>query len=187
MTSKFYRSIVVVLRKCSLFFFNVSHSVYGTLQSVLQGTQQLAQVIMGASHLVQWAIPAALSSTGEEQEHIMRWKQEWHHKLQQQACAIEQVLRQSPYLQVYPPRGGMYLMVRIDADHMQKADSEWTRELLQEENVLALPGSCFGMTKDNGFFRIVFGAPTAVLEEAGQRIVSFLERTMDNIPTNKHT
>ena len=153
------------------------YSVYGTLQSIRHGTQQLAQVIMGANHLAQWAISAALGSTGQDRATIVEWKHEWRRKLQEQAQVVERVLRQSPYLKVFRPQGAMYLMVRIVAPgkHVQKTDCEWTRELLQQENVLVLPGSCFGMKEDDCFLRIVFGAPTAVLEEAGQRIVSFLE------------
>ncbi len=139
---------------------------------------------MGASHIVQWAIPAALVSTDPDCTTIVAWKQDWRHKLRQQAQAVERVLRQSPYLKVYRPQGAMYLMVQILLPHHQsvvKTDAEWTRELLQQENVLVLPGSCFGMKASDNFFRIVFGAPTAVLEEAGHRIISFLERECANV------
>lgn len=172
--------VVVVHLTGHSFFFSPMRSIYGTLQSIRHGTQQLAQVIMGASHLVQWAIPAALVSTGQDHATLAAWKEEWRHKLRKQAHAMERVLRASPYLNVYRPQGAMYLMVRIvppSHHHIPNmSDSEWTRELLQQENVLVLPGSCFGMKESDGYFRIVFGAPTAILEEAGQRIVSFLER-----------
>lgn len=158
------------------------YSVYGTLQSIRQGTQQLAQVIMGASHLVQWAIPAALGSIGNNHTIVADWKREWRHKLQEQAQTMQRVLRKSPYLKVFRPQGAMYLMAQIVPPHqlVPKTDIEWTRELVQQENVLVLPGSCFGMKENDCFFRIVFGAPAAVLDEAGQRIVSFLERACSN-------
>jgi len=51
-------------------------------------------------------------------------------------------------------------------------DVTFTALLLDETNVFALPGSCFGA--DN-FFRVVFCAPKEVLEEAYGRIKKFCE------------
>jgi tyrosine aminotransferase len=79
-------------------------------------------------------------------------------------------------LEVVPACGAMYNLVRLDIDSFDdeiQNDLEFAEALLKEENVFVLPGSCFGV---KNMFRVVFCAPTAVLDEAVQRIRCFCER-----------
>jgi tyrosine aminotransferase len=72
----------------------------------------------------------------------------------------------------------MYAMVRIRFEYFDmpsgiQTDVDFTTRLLQEENVLVLPGTCFGMADS---FRVVFCAPKSVLEQAAERIQQFCHR-----------
>jgi tyrosine aminotransferase len=160
---------VVVSR---LFVFYLYCSVYGSLQEVQVGAKRLAQVILGASHLTQTAIPAALATPLSSS-----WKIDLIHSLEQQAAFLCERLSRSPGLQVVsPPGGAMYAMVRIDVDQFSASignELEFTQQLLLEENVFVLPGSCFGI---RNVFRVVFCAPISVLEEASTRMNEFCQR-----------
>lgn len=74
------------------------------------------------------------------------------------------------------PQGAMYAMIRIRIDRFNETvqnDVDFAKLLLQEENVIVLPGICFGMPNA---FRVVFCAPIPVLQEAADRIQQFCLR-----------
>lgn len=70
------------------------------------------------------------------------------------------------------PQGAMYVMVGIDTSKLKdiKDDAEFAQLLLNEQNVMVLPGSCFGA---HNFFRIVYCAPEPTLQEVVKRIDNF--------------
>jgi tyrosine aminotransferase len=70
----------------------------------------------------------------------------------------------------------MYFIVRIDTPKFRpgiQSDLDFCSLLLQEENILVLPGTAFGVP---GFFRVVFCGPGRVLGEAAHRIKAFCDR-----------
>lgn len=143
-------------------------SVHGSLQQVEAGAKRLAQVILGASHLVQTAIPALLDPSNTE---VQAWKVQLRSTLQKQMNYLCNRLAQTPGLQVFSPGGAMYAMVKIDTNVLDLTNEmEFAAQLLQEENVFVLPGSCFGIPN---VFRVVFCAPIPVLEQAADRIYQF--------------
>ena len=95
-------------------------------------------------------------------------------KLQTQAGALESGLKGCHGLTVIKPEGAMYTMVKINVEEFKDIanDIEFTKMLLDEKNVFALPGTCFGI---ENFFRAVYCAPVEMLEEAGVRIKEFCE------------
>ena len=156
-------------------------SIFGSLSSaqgggVEAGVKRLAQVILGASHLPQTAIPALLSSQSSEELSssyavVQEWKLELRTRLRRQARYLEHRLNEAPGLEVIPSRGAMYAIVRLDMDMLDvKDDLEFSKQLLEEENVFVLPGSAFGI---HNMFRVVFCAAEPVLEIAAQRITQF--------------
>jgi tyrosine aminotransferase len=81
----------------------------------------------------------------------------------------------------------MYAMVRIDIDKFDDQifdDMSFMKILLEEENVVVLPGCAFGLVGDTEqsassvryAFRVVFCAPESVLTDAANRIASFCFR-----------
>ena len=71
-------------------------------------------------------------------------------------------------IRVIKPEGAMYVLIEIldkDCD-----DSQFTKELLEDQSGFVLPGTCFGAPQ---FFRIVTSPPREKLQEACERIKTF--------------
>jgi len=137
------------------------------------GAKRLAQVILGASHLAQSAVPALLDPDNLE---VVAWKAQLRQTLQHQATVLCDKLKTVPGLRVLESGGAMYVLVRLDLDHFDPTvvanDREFCQRLLQEQNVFVLPGTPFGMPNS---FRAVFCAPASVLEQAADRIAQFCQ------------
>lgn len=152
---------------------SLNNSIFGSLKEIEAGVKRLAQVILGASHLAQTAVPALLN----QNDHIV---QEWKHNvkktLQHQAHIICSSLADVDGLTVLRPDGAMYAMIRLNIDRLDKSiqnDVDFTTRLLEEENVFVLPGSCFSLPN---VIRIVFCPPESILREAADRIHNFCMR-----------
>ena len=77
----------------------------------------------------------------------------------------------------------MYAMVRIkvgEFDDLIVDDVSFMKFLLDEENIVVLPGCAFGLDGNNAsishVFRVVFCAPEHILRAASNRIASFCRR-----------
>jgi tyrosine aminotransferase len=135
------------------------------------GAKRLAQVILGASHLVQSAIPPLLAP---DDPTLVTWMEELRQTLGRQAEQLCNRLSKCHGLEVVAPQGAMYAMVRISTEKLDLAsDLEFSSLLLKEENVFVLPGSAFGMPN---VFRVVFCSAESLLEEAADRIAEFCRR-----------
>ena len=64
------------------------------------------------------------------------------------------------------------MMVGIDIDHFPKFsdDTHLVQEMINEQSVFCLPGSCFDYPN---YMRIVLTVPAAMIEEACKRIAEF--------------
>lgn len=148
-----------------------SDNVHGSLSEVEAGAKRLAQVVLGASHLVQRAVPTLLDNNNAS---LQEWKAQLRSTLEEQAKFLSGKLSSCPGLEVIQPSGAMYSLVRVNKfNNTIKSDLDFSSMLLSEENVFVLPGTAFGMP---GFFRVVFCAPNEVLEKAASRINCFCER-----------
>ena len=149
-----------------------------SLRHVNDGVKRLAQVVLGASHLVQKAVPAVLTPKSlTEHKAVAEFMSEVQSTFASQASLTFEGLRTCPGLVVTAPQGAMYLMAQIDCSLFDDAihdDLVFTKLLLEEENVFVLPGRAFGATTD--LFRVCFGAPATILEDAFDRICAFCER-----------
>jgi len=78
----------------------------------------------------------------------------------------------------------MYAMVRIEVDKFDNHildDVSFMKLLLDEENIVVLPGCAFGLAggadiESSYVFRVVFCAPENILRAAADRISSFCLR-----------
>ena len=102
--------------------------------------------------------------------------------IQHQACLLCNLLNECHGLQVIQPQGAMYAMVKIYVDkfdHSIVDDVSFMSLLLEEENIVVLPGKAFGLTGDSDgchVFRVVFCAPEKVIRAAADRISGFCLR-----------
>ena len=76
-------------------------------------------------------------------------------------------------LDCFEPRGAFYAFPRITVTGMD--DNEFAEKLLMEEKVAVVPGSAFG-NSGNGFVRACYATSYEELEEALERLRSFMER-----------
>lgn len=160
----------------------------------MAGAKRLAQLILGASHVTQAVIPSLLTpSTPEERETLHKWKSNLYHALAEQAQFLCQELALCPGLQVVEPQGAMYAMIRINGAKEAPASSlsttkaatptdvQFCKLLLEEENVLVLPGKAFGASEPN-LVRVVFCAPEPIMFEAMSRMKRFCQRHFGSQP-----
>lgn len=146
----------------------------GALSNVKMGIKRLAQISLGASHLAQGVIPAVLNPpTADIAREIGEWKMNLNDKLSRQSRFLCDKLMSCHGLDVVRPEGAMYAMVEVSPAYFGteiRNDIDFTKLLLEEENVFALPGSAFGAPN---FFRIVYCSPIDVINEASDRIERF--------------
>jgi len=159
-------------------------SRHGSIQDVKKGAQRLAQVVLGASRLAQVVIPAVLDPSVESDvAAISQWKENLYTQVENQAALLCGLLKECQGLEVIHPQGAMYAMVKIHAHLFDEGiydDVSFMKLLLEEENIVVLPGRAFGMgqeeERDTPVFRVVFCAPEDVLRCASERISSFCSR-----------
>jgi len=159
-------------------------SRHGSIHDVKKGAQRLAQVVLGASRLAQVVIPAVLDPSAESDvAAIAQWKEHLYTQVENQAALLCGLLKECQGLEVIHPQGAMYAMIKIHAhlfDEDIYDDVSFMKLLLEEENIVVLPGRAFGMgqeeERDTPVFRVVFCAPEDVLRCASERISSFCSR-----------
>lgn len=84
------------------------------------------------------------------------------------------MLKQVRGLNPIMPRGAMYMMIGVCVERFPdfKDDTQFVQQLVNEQSVFCLPGSCFEYP---GYVRIVLTVPAAMIEEACSRIAEFCE------------
>eukprot|EP00814_Leptocylindrus_danicus_P003945 CAMPEP_0116024524 /NCGR_PEP_ID=MMETSP0321-20121206/12371_1 /TAXON_ID=163516 /ORGANISM="Leptocylindrus danicus var. danicus, Strain B650" /LENGTH=495 /DNA_ID=CAMNT_0003496277 /DNA_START=83 /DNA_END=1570 /DNA_ORIENTATION=- len=146
----------------------------GALSDVKVGIKRLAQISLGASHLAQGVLPAILNPpTADVSREIFEWKLNLNATLSKQSMFLCDRLISCQGLGFVRPEGAMYAMVEVNPGYFDAEitnDIDFTKLLLDEENLFALPGSAFGAPN---FFRIVYCSPVDVLDEAVARIERF--------------
>mmetsp|Transcript_15039 Transcript_15039/g.22161 ORF Transcript_15039/g.22161 Transcript_15039/m.22161 type:complete len:459 (-) Transcript_15039:204-1580(-) len=150
----------------------------GALKDVKAGVTSLAQVLLGASHITQGCVQAVLDpQSGDDKSAIIEWKSDLNAALAAQSVFTYKELQKCHGLSVIPSSGAMYAMVQIHVEAFNseeiRDDLDFTRLLLQEENVFTLPGTAFGAPN---FFRVVYCASTEVLGDAFHRIANFCSK-----------
>jgi alanine-synthesizing transaminase len=72
------------------------------------------------------------------------------------------------------PSAAFYVMIKA-TDPLARTDEAFVRDLLEQEGVFVVPGSGFGPSSKQGFFRLVYLADTGVLGDVFARINRFLD------------
>lgn len=143
------------------------------------------QVIVGSNTLVQSAIPSLFPPPSSPlADRLDGFYRHYVGTLERNAEYVVQRVRRMAGLDVVVPQGAMYAMIRLQpgAFVMGEQDGEggadgddvaFSQALLQEENLVVLPGQCFGI---RGFVRVVFAPPEDVLSQAMDRLEAFTAR-----------
>ena len=149
----------------------------GRLDDVRRGLRSLTQLIVGACSLLQAALPRLLTpAPGSPDALVLQAYMEGYKNLLRtnaQLCRQACQDPECPELACVAPSGAMYAMisVRIDALTGIKDDADFAKQLLVEQNIVLLPGKCFGM---DSFVRIITCPPAATLQDAFGRIKEFV-------------
>lgn len=145
------------------------HERRNRLPEVREALQRLSQLILGASTIIQAALPDIFENTPAS------YYQDLNDKLEEQANVVITELSKVKSLNLIPPQGAMYLLVEVIPENFVDInnETEFAQKLLEEELVFVLPGTCFGA---EGFIRIVICPPIPMLQEACARIAAFCTR-----------
>lgn len=137
---------------------------------VVEALIKIAQMTVNTSTIVQAAVPSILRNTPEEY---------FEKTLQSLQCGADLCYRRIQDIDGLDcpskPKGGMFIMVRVNMSLFQgiRNDVEFASALAKEESVIVLPGTAFGTPN---WLRVIFAAPSSLLEEAWDRIEDFCAR-----------
>lgn len=145
------------------------HDRKGRFEKVREGIRRVSTTILGASSLIQSAVPEILEKTEPA------YFQNTLNFLSENAQLVQKKLKDVHCLTLVAPQAAMYMMIGIKIKAMKDIfdDVQFSQELLSEEVVSVLPGSCFHL---KNFFRIVLCVERKDLEESLDRIIAFCLR-----------
>lgn len=150
------------------------HDRGGRLADIKTGLKQLTQLIVGANSLVQACIPSVLTpeSNSKAEKGLKDYAHTYVQLLEDNSAAAVKKTADCPELEVIPAQGAMYAMVRISVNALVgiKDDTDFAQQLLQEENLVVLPGACFGI---KNFVRILTCPSKDVVSESIDRMNNF--------------
>jgi len=165
----------------------VVHDRDDRLAEVKIGIKQLTQLIVGANSLAQACIPQVLTPVpdSDDAKSLALYSKEYVSLLANNSKATVDLSKGCSGLEVIEAQGAMYAMVRVEIEQLDgiEDDADFARQLLQEENMIVLPGSCFGI---KNFVRILTCPTYAVIEDAMSRIQAFCDKKKANGGKRKH-
>ena len=138
------------------------------LNEVLAAIKKLADGRLCSTAPMEYALVAALNGDRSHQ-HAFR------QALRERARVTTERLNAIEGLSVVAPSAAFYAMPRVTLPE-GTTDEDYVLELLRETGVLCVYGSGFGARPEEGFFRVVFLAPPAELEEVYDLVGDFTRR-----------
>ncbi|XP_064540813.1 tyrosine aminotransferase [Drosophila montana] len=144
----------------------IVHDHHQRLGTAVTGLKNMCGRILGSNTIIQGALPDILTKT--PQCYFDRVIETLYSNAQLAYKMLKQVRGLNPVM----PNGAMYMMIGLSKEHFSafKDDTHFVQELVNEQSVFCLPGSCFAYP---GYLRIVLTVPSAMLEEACVRIAEF--------------
>ena len=135
------------------------------LDGVLAAIKELADGRLCTNGPMQYAVPAALAGDRSHQDRFRR-------QLQERAELTARRLNAIDGITCVPPAAAFYAMPRVDLPP-GRTDVDFVLGLLRETGILCVYGSGFGTDPADGFFRIVFLASPAELDNYCDAIGAF--------------
>ncbi|TDG40983.1 hypothetical protein AWZ03_012594 [Drosophila navojoa] len=146
----------------------IVHDHHKRLGTALNGLKNMCGRILGTNTIIQGALPDILTKTPQSYfDSVIE-------VLHTNAQLAYKMLKAVPGLNPVMPNGAMYMMIGVCIERFLafKDDTHFVQELVNEQSVFCLPGSCFSYP---GYIRIVLTVPAAMLEEACVRIAEFCD------------
>ncbi|EDW75400.1 uncharacterized protein Dwil_GK20156 [Drosophila willistoni] len=147
----------------------IVHDRQQRLGDALHGLKNMCGRILGSNTIIQGALPDILTKTPQSYfDGVID-------VLYANAKLAYNMLKQVRGLNPVMPNGAMYMMIGVLIQHFPKFkdDVHFVQELVNEQSVFCLPGSCFELS---GYVRIVLTVPGPMIEEACTRLSEFCER-----------
>ncbi|MGP7817904.1 pyridoxal phosphate-dependent aminotransferase [Niallia sp. 01092] len=110
---------------------------------------------------------AALTALQEAEPDVVKMREEFNRRRD----LIVDILSKSENIEIEKPEGAFYLFINIS--HTGKTSNEIALELLEKTGVALAPGNAFGNFGE-GYVRLSFAASVDILQEAGEKIVNYL-------------
>ncbi|RPG69407.1 MAG: aminotransferase class I/II-fold pyridoxal phosphate-dependent enzyme [Euryarchaeota archaeon TMED99] len=145
------------------------HDPTARLLNVRDGIERMLRSRLCASTPAQLGYLAGLESDRS-------WMDVYSDKVLAQRDVCVERISQIEGLEVQSSGGAFYMFVRLTDPKWANDDKQFVLDLLHEEHVLVVHGSGFSPTLGKGHFRIVYLPNIDVLNEAFNRIESFLLR-----------
>jgi len=145
------------------------HDPTARLLNVRDGIERMLRSRLCASTPAQLGYLAGLESDRS-------WMKGYSDKVLSQRDVCIERISQIEGLEVQSSGGAFYMFVRLTDPKWANDDKQFVLDLLHEEHVLVVHGSGFSPTLGKGHFRIVYLPNVEVLNEAFNRIESFLLR-----------
>ncbi|XP_062139772.1 tyrosine aminotransferase [Drosophila sulfurigaster albostrigata] len=146
----------------------IVHDQHKRLGNALTGLKNMCGRILGSNTIIQGALPDILTKTPQSYFDgvidVLYSNAQLAYKLLKQVRGINPIM----------PNGAMYMMIGVCIERFPefKDDTHFVQELVNEQSVFCLPGSCFEYP---GYVRIVLTVPSTMIEEACVRIAEFCE------------
>ncbi|XP_034651684.1 tyrosine aminotransferase [Drosophila subobscura] len=147
----------------------IVHDRKQRLGNAVIGLKNMCGRILGSNTIIQGALPEILAKTPQSYfDGVIE-------VLYSNATLAYKMLKQVRGLNPVMPNGAMYMMIGVSIERFPafKDDTHFVQELVNEQSVFCLPGSCFEYP---GYVRIVLTVPLAMIEEACARIAEFCDR-----------
>jgi len=136
------------------------------VEDYTEAMRKLARARLCASHPKQFAIPAALEG---DKAHI----KDTRTKLRSRRNLTVERMNAIPGISCQKPQGAFYAFPRIEVD---VDDTDFVKHLIRETGVVVVHGSGFGSLPETPHFRVVFLPEEDVLNEAYDRIDTFMRK-----------
>ena len=145
------------------------HDPTHRLLNVRDGIERMLRARLCASTPAQVGYLAGLESDRS-------WMSGYSERVVQQRDVCIKRISEIEGLEVQSSGGAFYMFVRLTDEKWAENDKQFVLDLLHEEHVLVVHGSGFSPTLGKGHFRLVYLPDVKVLNDAFDRIESFLLR-----------
>lgn len=149
------------------------HHESGELNDVQDAFMRIARSRLCANSVCQRASIAALNGP---QDHVLTV----NNKLKKRRDFAYKRLNEIPGISTAKPEGAFYIFPKIEAmdENNWKSDKEFVLDLLNETQVLVVPGSGFCSIYGKNHFRAVILPPMETLEKAFNKMEDFMKKRL---------